>query len=185
MGVINAEERQYLVNLLEGSMSKFERSIANLGENQLNFRPKQGKWTIAECIEHITLTEQSFPKIVETELAKPAEPSRRSEIKISNESIRKRLNFRLFKANSPEKWQPTHQFGTTETALTLLRGQRQATIAYIKTTEDDLRHHFWRHMATGVVDLYQTLIVLSAHLERHTKQIEAIKSARRFPKNAV
>jgi hypothetical protein len=59
--------------------------------------------------------------------------------------------------------------------------KRQATIEYIKTTQNDLRNHFWKHPATGVVDLYQTLILMSAHLERHTAQIEEIKSAKRFP----
>ena len=61
--------------------------------------------------------------------------------------------------------------------------QRLKTIEYIKTTNDDLRNHFWKHRLTGTIDLYQTILLMSAHLERHLAQIEQIKKTAAFPLN--
>lgn len=182
---LTAEERAFLVGQLEKSRAKFDSSVAHLTTQQTNFRASEGKWTIAECIEHITLAELSFMKIVTTEMAKPAEPERRKEIKINDARIIKQLTNRRGKANSPEKLKPTGTYADATTAIKVFQSERINTINYVNTTNDDLRNHFWKHMATGVIDLYQTLIVLSAHLERHVAQIEEVKSAKNFPQTAL
>lgn len=179
--VLTSEERTFLVNLLENSLTKFERCVADLTEAQLAFRPAKNKWTIAECIEHICLAELRFPQIVGEELQKPAEPARRKKIKVNNEQIIRRLTNRRWRAKAPEIFTPSGRFATIEDAKNTFRNQRLQTINYVLTTNDDLRNHFWRHPATGVVDLYQTMVLMSAHLERHLAQIEEIKVYKSFP----
>jgi uncharacterized damage-inducible protein DinB len=176
------EERTFLVELLQASLAKFDKSIANLTEEQLKFRISSNKWTIAECAEHICLAELHFPQIVREELQKPVAPERRKKIKITNEKIIARLTNRRWKAKSPEIFKPSGKFLTIEETINAFRLQRNKTIDYVNTTNDDLRNHFWKHPATGVVDLYQTMILMSAHLERHTAQIEEIKAFKDFPK---
>jgi hypothetical protein len=183
LSVLSTEERKFLVEMLQASLAQFDSSIANLTEAQFNFRPSKKEWTIAECIEHVCLAELQFPQIVKEELAKPANPTQRKEIKITNEKIAKRLKFRGFKANAPEIFKPSGRFVTVEEAISTFRNQRLKTIDYVNVTNDDLRNHFWTHRATGIIDLYQTLILMSAHLERHLAQIEEVKSDKKYPKN--
>ncbi len=180
--VLTAEERIFLTTLLNKSLAKFDESIVNLAEAQLNFRPSKDKWTIAECIEHITLAEAHFPQILKEELQKPAEPERRKKIKITNDKIIARLTNRRWRAKSPEIFKPSGRFASVEETINAFKMQRNKTIDYINTTNDDLRNHFWKHPATGVVDLYQTIILMSAHLERHIAQIEEVKAFEDFPK---
>jgi hypothetical protein len=93
------------------------------------------------------------------------------------------MTSRRWKAKSPEIFKPTNKFATANEAITAFQNQRMQTIAYVEATKDDLRNHFWKHPLTGKIDLYQTLLLMSAHLERHIEQIENIKSSINFPKN--
>jgi tRNA A37 threonylcarbamoyladenosine synthetase subunit TsaC/SUA5/YrdC len=89
---------------------------------------------------------------------------------------------RIWKAKSLEIFKPTGCFTSSEEAIKTFQEQRTKTLQYVNTTSDDLRNHFWKHPLTGTIDLYQTLILMSAHLERHIDQIEKVKAASNFPK---
>lgn len=176
------EERDFLLAQLKTSLAKFNHAIADLTVEQFNYRFSENRWTIAECIEHITLSELRFPIIVREELLKPANPDHRKKIQVNEVDIINRLTNRNGRVNSPEKLIPTGKYPDIQDAINTFRKQRELTIEYINSTTDDLHNHFWNHPATGVVDLYQTIVLMSAHLERHIKQIEEVKLAKDFPK---
>jgi DinB superfamily len=178
---LSTSERKELSVQLQNSLDKFNATIAGLSFNQLNFREKDKKWTIAECIEHVTLAELKFPIIVADEMQKPSHPEFRRKIKIKDEKIRPKMLSRIWKAKSPEVFRPTGRFASSEEAIKTFQEQRVKTLEYVNTTTDDLRNHFWKHPLTGTIDLYQTLILMSAHLERHLEQMEKIKAASNFP----
>jgi DinB superfamily len=178
---LTQKEREFLINTLNASSDKFENAIRSLSEAQLNFKVKDKKWAIAECIEHVTLAELRFPEIVKEEMTKPSNPEYRSKIRIKDEKIRPKMLSRIWKARSPEVFKPTGKFTNPQEAIDTFRKQRLRTISYIETTNDDLRNHFWKHPLTGTIDLYQTLILMSAHLERHVEQMENNKKAACYP----
>ena len=60
---------------------------------------------------------------------------------------------------------------------------RAKTIAYVKTTQDDVRSHMAPHPEMGVMDGYQWLLLIAAHCERHTAQILEIKAMPGYPKS--
>lgn len=176
-------EKNKMNEILNSSLIKFNSAINNLSEAQLNFRPATDKWSIAECIEHIALAELEFPKILEREMQKPSNPDLRSKIKIKDDEIQPKMTSKKWKAKSPEIFKPSNKFAKASEAITAFQNQRNKTIIYVETTEDDLRNHYWKHPLTGIIDLYQTLILMSAHLERHIEQIENVKLSTDFPKN--
>jgi hypothetical protein len=178
---LTTSERTKMNTVLNASMVKFTTAVNDLSEDQLNFRPAPNKWTIAECIEHITLAELEFPKIVAREMQKPANPDLRNKIRIEDDAIQPKMTSKKWKAKSPEIFKPSNQFATAKEALIVFQQQRNQTIAYVETTKEDLRNHYWRHPLTGKIDLYQTLLLMSAHLERHVEQIENIKKEVNFP----
>lgn len=176
-------EKNKMNEILNSSLIKFNSAINNLSEAQLNFRPATDKWSIAECIEHIALAELEFPKILEREMQKPSNPDLRSKIKIKDDEIQPKMTSKKWKAKSPEIFKPSNKFAKASEAITAFQNQRNKTISYVETTKDDLRNHYWKHPLTGIIDLYQTLILMSAHLERHIEQIENVKLSTDFPKN--
>ncbi|MCC5944710.1 MAG: DinB family protein [Bernardetiaceae bacterium] len=175
-------ERKEVYQVLSNSLELLDNTLLGLNEQQLNYRSAPHKWTIAECIEHIALAELEFSQILAKEMQKPPNPSKRSKIKIRDVQIQPKMTNRKWRAKSPEVFKPTHRFETAQEALETFQNQRKTTLAYLKTTKDDLRNHFWRHPLTGPIDLYQTLLLMSAHLERHVVQINDIKSNVNFPK---
>ena len=178
---LNDEERKIIVQILEASLEKFEIATQNLSEEQLFFKVKLNKWSIAECIEHVALAEIRFPEIVQEEMKKPSNPEYLSKIKIKDEKIRPKMLSRIWKAKSPEVFKPSGKYQNPKDAIIAFKEQRLKTINYIRATKDDLRNHFWKHPLTGTIDLYQTLILMSAHLERHIEQMEKIKKDEYYP----
>ena len=180
--VLTEAERSWLIDQLTKSQKKFEASVANLTEAQLSFKFDTLKWSIAEVIEHVTLTENGIFSIVQSTLQKPTQPEKRSEIKVTDAQILLILTNRKGKVQSPEMLKPTGKFPNSQYAVGNFQQQRAKAIDFIKTTQEDLRNRFWLHPATGVVDLYQAITLMSAHLERHTLQIEEVKAQAGFPK---
>ena len=175
-------ERSWLIDQLLKSQNGFESNIADLTETQLTFKFDSAKWSIAEVIEHVTLAENGIYSIVQSTLQQPVQPEKRSEIKVTDAQIPLILTNRKGKVQSPEILQPTGKFPNTQYAVGNFRQQRAKAIDFVKTTQEDLRNRFWQHPATGVIDLYQAITLMSAHLERHTLQIAEIKAQVDFPK---
>jgi DinB superfamily len=178
---LTEKEKTKMKEILNNSMLKFNEATQNLTEVQLNYRLSENKWTIAECIEHITLAELEFSKILEKEMQRPADPKLRKKIKIQDNEIQPKMTNRKWKAKSPEVFKPSNKFANIQEAIVTFQNQRNKTLIYIESTKDDLRNRYWKHPLTGKIDLYQTLLLMSAHLERHIEQIQSIKLSSKFP----
>lgn len=174
-------DRKYAARYLAQTQKTLLKEVKGLSDAQLAFRSAPDRWSIAECIEHIALTEAGLFQVVQGGLQQPAEPAKRAEIKVSNEEIIARLTNRTGKAQAPEFLKPTGRFGATAAALAAFQQRREASIAYVRETEDDLRNHFAFHPVTGVIDCYQMLILTAAHQMRHTLQIQEILADPAFP----
>ncbi len=178
---LSALERDKMKTVLLASQTKLMEAVQHLSDTQLNFKNATNAWSIAACLEHITLAELEFPKILEKALQQPANPKMRSKIRIKDEEIQSRMTSSSWKAKSPKRFRPNKQFTDAAQCLATFRAQRSSTLQFIETTKADMRNHYWRHPLTGTIDLYQTLLLLSAHLDRHITQIENIKSSVGFP----
>lgn len=174
-------ERKYGVDQLTESSDKLLSVLKNLTIVQQNFKPAPDKWSIAEVLEHIAFTEVGLSQIVEQTLKAPTDSLKRAEIKVSDVQIKKILTNRNGKAQSPEILKPTGKFNSIDEAIKYFDTQRKKNISFIETTDENLRDRFWKHPATGVIDLYQTILLVSAHCERHTAQIEEIMKDKNFP----
>ncbi len=119
---LTPEERKFAINYLVRTRARLLKDVNGLSKDQLYFRPDDTSWSVAQCVEHITLSEDLI-----------------------------------------KQWIPT--------------------IAYIKSTQDDLKDHFIDHPQWGAVDLYEAFVMLSAHCERHTEQLEEVMANPKFPKH--
>jgi hypothetical protein len=115
----------------------------------------------------------------------PVTPEKRDAVKGKDEAIVKILQDRSHKATAPEPIDPKKRPMSPEDSVKQFLASRTRTIDYIKTTQDDLRDHFFDHPvpAIGTLDAYQWILLISGHERRHTLQILEVKADPNFPKN--
>src|ERR1700680_2815685 len=83
-------ERDKAVAELEGSRQAFLDATKGLSQAQWNFKAGPDRWSIAECAEHIALSEDFIFGIVTTQIMKgPVTPEKRDAVKGKDEGILK------------------------------------------------------------------------------------------------
>lgn len=179
--VLTDAERKYAADLLQETRDNLLDKITGLTQEQVNYKASAGVWSIAECVEHIALSENNIFGFVQMSLKEPADPAKRSEIKMTDDAIVKMAANRSNKVKTKEAFEPTGKFGSFEGSLGAFKGKRDHSISYIKTTSDDLRNHF-NDFPFGKIDTYQTILFMAAHSKRHIIQIEEIINSPGFPK---
>ena len=178
-------DRDKAVAELEGSRKVFLDATRGLSPAQWNFKSAPDRWSVAECAEHIALAEGFIFGSVTQIMKGPATPEKRGAVKGKDEMIVKMLQDRSHKATAPEPIDPVKRPMGYEESVKLFLDGRAKTIDYVKTTEDDLRDHFFDHPvpAIGTLDAYQWILFISGHTRRHTLQILEVKADPNFPKN--
>jgi hypothetical protein len=180
---LSPEERAAALTSLQATHDAFLKSIAGLSEKQWRFKPVPDRWSVAEVAEHIAVSESAIFGLVQTKfMTSPADPAKRAEVAGKDQIIMERVPDRSHKAQAPEFLKPTNRWATEAELTKAFEDSRKATMDYIRTTNDDLRDHFGPHPVLGTLDAYQWILLISAHSERHTKQIEEVKADPNFPK---
>jgi len=179
---ISDTERKMALKEFQRTKQRFLNDVKGLSAAQLSFKADTSRWSIAQCIEHIALSESLIWQWEQMTMGQPATPEKASEVKITDEQLMKGIIDRSHKFTAPEMLQPVGKFPSTEAAIQSFTSRRDSTIAYISNTKDDLKNHFVQHPAFGTMNTYQMLLMLSGHSERHTLQIEEVKANPAFPK---
>jgi hypothetical protein len=178
---LSKKDKKAAISYFKETEKGLIKEVKGLSEKQLTWKPADSVWSIADCIEHITLSEKNLFDWMMSTLKEPANPAKRSELKYDDEGIKKLMTDRSFKAKAREGFIPTGQFGNSDKTLAIFKERREAAIKYIKNTPDDLRNHF-ATTPMGLVDSYQVLLFLAGHSRRHTLQIIELKAMPGFPK---
>ncbi|HUB02030.1 MAG TPA: DinB family protein [Terriglobales bacterium] len=180
---LTPEERAAALKSLQATHDAFLQSISGLSEKQWRFKPAPDRWSIAEVSEHITVAEGMILGFVQGKIMTgPATPEKRAEVKVTDVQILTLIPERTHKVQAPDFLKPTGRFATREQTVQAFEQARKATMDYVSTTNDDLRDHFGPHPMLGTLDAYQYILLISAHSERHTKQIEEVKADPNYPK---
>lgn len=179
---LTADERAAALQQFQTTRDNFLKSIAGLSQKQWTFKPAPDRWSVAEVAEHIAISESTIFGLVQRTMQSPAAPEKREQAKGKDQVILTRLPDRSHKAQAPEMLRPTGRWATEADLTKAFEESRKTTMDYIRTTNDDLRDHFFDHPVFGTLDGYQWLLLISAHSARHTAQIEEVKADPNFPK---
>jgi DinB superfamily len=180
---IRQSERDRAEQELAGSRQAFLDATKGLSPAQWNFKPAPDRWSIAECAEHITHSEDFiFNFILVGVMKTPVAPEKRSEAQGKEDSIISGTVDRSQKYKAADALLPTHQWATTDEMMQHFLESRARAIEYVRTTDDDLRDHFYEHPVFKTIDAYEWILFLSAHTRRHTAQILEVKADPNFPK---
>ena len=88
---INKQERKAAISLMKDTKADVLRSVKGLSEAQLNFKTAPDKWSVRECMYHIAISEKNLWDMMEAAMKAPANPEKRSEIKMTDEQLIKMM----------------------------------------------------------------------------------------------
>ena len=180
---LSPAEREHAVAELDSSRTAFLEATNGLSEAQWNFKPAPDRWSIAECAEHIGVTETFILSLItEKALKGPAEPEKRAMVQGKDSTMMTMAVDRSAKFKAPEAIQPTRRWATSGEITKNVLENRTRTIDFVSTTQEDLRDHFMDHPVFKTLDTYQWILLTSGHMRRHTAQILEVKADPNFPK---
>jgi uncharacterized damage-inducible protein DinB len=180
---LTQHDRDFAMSHLHATRKLFLDSIAGLTPEQWNFKAAPDRWSIAECAEHIAVSEDFIFGLIQNQILKtPATPEKRAEVKGKDEAVVEQIADRSKKFTAPEAITPKKRWTEPDLLIAHFKESRDNHIHYVDTTQDDLRDHFFQHPAMGMLDAYQWILLMSAHTERHTAQINEVKADPKYPK---
>jgi hypothetical protein len=178
-----AEDRAAGLAYLEKTRAGVLASAAGLSEAQLNFKSAPEKWSVAQVLEHIASAEDMLFGLVQGQaMTAPPRADSAEDVKAIDALILTAIPDRSQKRSAPEPLIPANRYGSAAEALKHFNESRAKTIAFIQATQG-LRDHAMDSPLGKQLDPYQWLLFISAHSERHTKQILEVKADPAFPKS--
>jgi DinB superfamily len=179
-GALNDAERTFLIEQMEMSKKAFLASISGLSDAQWKFKPAPAVWSVAECAEHIVLSEDFIFEGSQQVLKSPAVPRPEKSNSEFDHQLAIGVQDRSHKATAPEPITPSGKIATPADAARAFTEKRDRNEAYVKTTSDDLRTHVGPGPA-GPMDAYQFLVLMATHTARHTAQIKEVQANANYP----
>lgn len=171
-------ERDFAMSSLHASRKMFLDAISGLSKAQWKFKPAPERWSIAEIAEHVVLADDL--ERVQGMLKSPAAPRGRVDSKQDARMLEKMAD-RTHKAKSPASMLPQGRWTTPEAVAAEFRQRHDRIIQYVQTTRDPLRSHV-AGSGENAYDVYQMILMLAGHVQRHVAQIEEVKADPKYPK---
>jgi hypothetical protein len=179
---MTTNERQQVLDQLGASEAHILRLVDGLTPEQLTFRTAPDRWSIGEIGVHVIAVERRLTRAMGKMIASPSTRYERPDPSEKDAGLWKRTINRETRLQAPEQVRPQGKFRVVAETVEEFRGVRVQTVEFVRTTNADWRGYIIPHLAFGDLDLYQWLIVLSMHGERHARQIEEIEADPAFPK---
>lgn len=177
----HAAEEAYAIEQLEASRAALLEATEGLSEAQWRFRESEDRWSAAEIVEHLALSEDFLFAMLTDEVMRT---ERRDEplpgaAEADGEIVAMTAD-RSQQFQAPEPLQPTQRFETPQAAMKQFLDSRARTIEFVRETPD-LR--FYAMEAPGGVerDAVQWSLFIAGHTVRHTSQLQQVKDHPDFP----
>lgn len=164
-----------VISCIEASRVRLLASVAHVHPSFAEIRPRDGTWSVAEILTHLSLVDSGVAKLVARSVLwgkeKGVGPETSDESILSSVdeyTITERPKF--FAA--PQHLIPPHDSRMDEALRLLADSHRALKDAYVEADDLDLSVIKRPHPAYGDLNLYQWGLFVGKHEERHTRQIE-------------
>jgi uncharacterized damage-inducible protein DinB len=175
-------DRDELLEKLNSGRDEFLASVEGVAEEQAAAKPVTG-WSILECAEHVAIVEENLRRhLMEQSTPTESEMSREREAFFAAVAAN-----RGRKIQAPEVARPCGRFTTLREAVECFCRNREQTIAYIASCQDDLRRLTTDHPMIGAASGQEIIILMIAHPFRHAAQVRELRGGRQEagPKGVV
>ena len=182
------EDIQEILRVLDDNDRRVEALVHDLGEERFNWRPDERSWSVAQCLDHLNVTNRVYlaPMRSALERARPAGKVRRGAIRpsylgrwfVANLEPPPRL-----RATAPKKVVPAARKDLDEVIRERRRMQSEIRDLLCEVAGQDLNgirfvNPFFSLLHFGVGTGFQ---VIAGHERRHLWQAEQVKANPRFP----
>lgn len=179
---LSRKDRDFTMSHMHATRKLFLDSVTGLTPEQWNFKAAPEKWSIAECAEHIAASETFIWGLIEKLAASPAsKPEDIAKTKDKDAAVVKMVPDRSSKFQAPEPIKPKKLAADPSEYISKFKAARDEHIAFIDKSDASLRDKVAPHPAMGPLDGLQWVLLVSAHSERHTLQIQEVKAAAGYP----
>lgn len=178
---VTAADREKAMQYLEKTRQAVVDATSVLTEAQWNFKAGPDRWSVAEVTEHIAAAEDFIRGNIEEKVLNAPPRTDGGNAAEVDAMVLQVLPDRSKKFQAPEPIKPNNRFGSPEGSLKHFAESRAKTEALLKD-HADLRAHATDSPLGKQLDGYEWILFLTAHSERHTKQILEVKADPNFPK---
>jgi hypothetical protein len=180
--------------------------VENLSEAQQTFRPAEGAWSIAEIIDHLSITEQNMVQLIGMLLKKgegvaataaTATPGDGDDGSDGGDGAQTAATAHVFqpfslddfiaqvedvKLTAPERVRPGGNVSLADALVNLGRTRADIDAMRPRLESADLGAATYPHPAFGEFNSAQWLAFIGLHERRHLRQIEKLMAAPGFEK---
>ena len=172
---MTAGERQRLLAHFEMTEAWLLSETDGLSNAQLTFRMTPESWSIQDVVEHLAIAEPQYWQQVQDSLKQPAGyKAEQTDAAILWYGID-----RTNRQKTGEARVPKGKYANVSGSLGDLRKLRATITEFAKSSQEDLRG---RQLKGGNMDVYQWLLMISTHSQRHILQIREVKAHPSYPK---
>jgi len=168
-------ERQRLLAHLEMTEAWVASEMDGLSDAQLSFKMTPESWSIKEVMEHLAIAEPQYWQQVQDSMKQP--------VGYKSESTDAAILWygidRTNRQTTGEARVPKGQYATAADALGAFRKLRATMTEFAKGSQEDVRG---RQLKGGNMDVYQWLLMISTHSQRHILQIREVKAHSGYPR---
>jgi len=162
-----------LTDLLEQSRQEVVESVAGVTELQAAVRPDPARWSVLECVEHVTAAEERFLKFLE-DAGRVEEPQIRPE---KQATISEAILDRGRRAQAPPPVQPAGRFASLTVAMEAFQTIRDRSVRFAQERGGDLDLLTAQHPRFGPVSGREFMFIIAGHARRHAAQIREIRGS--------
>ncbi|MBO6534741.1 MAG: DinB family protein [Balneolaceae bacterium] len=162
-------ERNFASSYLLASQQYIIDAVSELDEQAFNWKPADGGWSVANCLEHILSTEMAFHGMVQGAVSSN-EPDNEFNNSMADGVLIGNFNNRGTAVRTSENFEPSGKWNTKTEMLAALEESRSKLVEYLNSTDHDLRHYKMA-LPVATVDAYQIYLLVAAHGQRHTNQM--------------
>jgi hypothetical protein len=177
-GSLSQTDRDHSMSYQHATRKQFLDALDGISEEQWKYKPGPDRWSIAEVAEHIAVAEDNLFQYAMGGLHHGSAGS--DGKKLEDTEVIARMSDRSNKAQAPAEFRPAGRFKTKDELVQHFLASRDRNIHYVETTPENLRGTLLKS-PMGTMDVYQMLLMIPAHCERHLAQIKEVKSSPGYP----
>lgn len=172
MAQLTQAERDFAVDYLTSTHENIVTMVKGLPEESFNYKPENGGWSVSNALEHILLTEAAFWGMTQQTLSN-ADTKSDTDLSSKDAVLIGMLANRGTKVKTAAPFEPSGKWDSKDKMLAELEKSRTMLTDFLNTTDGDLRGHKM-DIPIGKADLYQIMLIIAAHSQRHTFQMQEV-----------
>jgi hypothetical protein len=154
------------LTVFRASAGRFAAALVDMSDATWVFKPSRSVWSMAEVIEHVTMTDRGIRGLASSVL-RPFETGEHSAIDDAAIAT-------IFDGDGPpppDAQEPSGTWTNRADAIGQFTDASDALAAWYESTDADLRSLTYPHPIFGLLDGVQWLLFAASHHDNHTRDL--------------